>query len=111
MRRHTTQLNKRQLIDPHMLSQVSQIDNRWNVSGDVVIGTVSSLLQASKSLVLKADTVIDFGQVTDIDTSTISLILEWKRRALKEKQTIKLVNLSDNLKSLTQLYGVDELIN
>ena len=22
-----------------MLSQVSQIDNRWNVSGDVVIGT------------------------------------------------------------------------
>lgn len=92
-------------------SQISQIDNRWNVSGDVVIATASSLLKTSKTLVLSAETIIDFAQVTDIDTSTISLILEWKRRALKEKQVIKLANLSDNLKSLTQLYGVDELIN
>jgi phospholipid transport system transporter-binding protein len=94
-----------------MLSQVSQVDNRWNVSGDVVIGTVSSVLAESKNLVFKADTVIDFAQVTDIDTSTISLILEWKRRAKKENQTIKLVNMSDNLKSLTDLYGVAELID
>ena len=94
-----------------MLSQVSQIDNHWVVSGDVVIGTVSSVLTASRSLVLNSETTIDFAQVTDIDTSTISLILEWKRRALNEKQTVKLANLSDNLKSLTQLYGVDKLIN
>ena len=92
------------------MSQIAQIDSRWNVSGDVVIGTVSSVLTASKSLILNAETTIDFAQVTDIDTSTISLILEWKRRAQKENQTIKLVNLSDNLKSLTQLYGVEELI-
>ena len=92
------------------MSQITQIDSHWLVSGDVVIGTVSSVLTASKSLVLDAETTIDFAQVTDIDTSTISLILEWKRRAQKENQTIKLVNLSDNLKSLTQLYGVEEFI-
>jgi phospholipid transport system transporter-binding protein len=90
-------------------AQIKQIDNRWNVSGDVVIGTISPVLAASKSLVLK-DTIIDFAQVTDIDTSTISLILEWKRRAHKENQTIKLANMSDNLKSLMDLYGVAELI-
>ncbi len=93
------------------VTQITQIDNHWNVSGDVVIGTVSSLLSASKSLVIKADTIVDFAQVTDIDTSTISLILEWKRRAQKENQTIKLANMSDNLKSLTDLYGVAELID
>ena len=92
-------------------TQITQTDNRWIISGDVVIGTVSSLLTASKSLVFKADTIIDFAQVSDIDTSTISLILEWKRRAQKEKQTIKLANMSDNLTSLTELYGVTELIN
>ena len=92
------------------MSQIAQIDSRWNVSGDVVIGTVSSVLTASKSLILNAETTIDFAQVTDIDSSTISLILEWKRRAQKEHQTIKLANLSDNLKSLTQLYGVEEFI-
>ena len=92
------------------MSQITQIDSHWRVSGDVVIGTISSVLNASKSLVLNAETTIDFAQVTDIDTSTISLILEWKRRAQKEHQTIKLANLSDNLKSLTQLYGVEEFI-
>jgi phospholipid transport system transporter-binding protein len=55
--------------------------------------------------------VIDFSQVTDIDTSAISLMMEWKRRAEKEKQSIKFVNLPANLNSLTQLYGVDELIS
>ncbi len=93
------------------MSQTTQIDNRWSISGDVVIGTVSSVLTASKSLVLNAETTIDFAEVTDIDTSTISLILEWKRRAQHENQTIKLVNLPANLNSLTQLYGVAELIN
>ncbi len=92
-------------------TQITQIDNRWNVSGDVLIGAVSSLLTASKSLTFKADTTIDFAQVTDIDTSTISLILEWKRRAQRERQNIVLTKLPENLKSLAQLYGVDELIN
>lgn len=94
-----------------MLSQVSQIDNHWMVSGDVVIATAGSLLAASQNLAFNADTTIDFAQVTDIDTSTISLILEWKRRAQRENQNIVLINLPDNLKSLSQLYGVDELIN
>jgi phospholipid transport system transporter-binding protein len=93
------------------LSRITQIDNRWALSGDVVISTVSAMLTASKSLALSADTIIDFAQVTDIDTSTISLILEWKRRAQRENQGIKLANLPANLKSLTQLYGVTELIN
>lgn len=111
MQLHKTQLNKRQPIEQLMLSQLNQIDNHWNVSGDVVIGTVSSLLAVSKSLAFKTDTIIDFAQVTDIDTSTISLILEWKRRAQRENQTIKLANLPANLNSLTQLYGVAELID
>ena len=91
--------------------QISQVDNRWNVSGDVLISTATDLLAASKSLTFKTETIIDFAQVTDIDTSTISLILEWKRRAQRENQIIKLANLPTNLKSLTQLYGVAELIN
>jgi phospholipid transport system transporter-binding protein len=92
-------------------SQLTQVDNRWNVSGEVLISNLSTLLETSKSLVLSAETTIDFAQVTDIDTSTISLILEWKRRAKRENQSIKLANLPANLKSLTQLYGVAELIN
>lgn len=93
------------------MTHIAQIDNRWEVSGDVLIGTVSEMLVASKSLAMTSDTVIDFAKVDNIDTSTISLILEWKRRAQQENQQLKFVNLPANLTSLTQLYGVDELIN
>lgn len=93
------------------MTHITQIDHRWEVSGDVLIGTVSEMLITSKVLPMTSDTVIDFAKVDDIDTSTISLILEWKRRAQQENQQLKFVNLPANLISLTQLYGVHELIN
>jgi phospholipid transport system transporter-binding protein len=93
------------------MTHIAQIDHRWEVSGDVLIGTVCEMLAISKALPMTSDTVIDFAKVDDIDTSTISLILEWKRRAQQENQQLKFVNLPANLTSLTQLYGVDELIN
>ena len=93
------------------MTQLTQIDNRWNISGDVVIGTVPAILESSKSLPIAVDTMVDFAKVNNIDTSAISLILEWKRRAQQEKQALKFVNLPANLISLTQLYGVAELIN
>jgi phospholipid transport system transporter-binding protein len=92
------------------LAQITQIDNRWEISGDVLIGTVTNILTASNALPISSSTVVDFAKVEGIDTATISLILEWKRRAQKENQSIKFVNLPANLNSLTQLYGVDELI-
>jgi phospholipid transport system transporter-binding protein len=93
------------------MAQLTQTGNRWEVAGDVIIGAVPMLLQASKSLSIEQNTTVDFAGVTDIDTSTISLILEWKRRAQIENQPIKFVNLPANLISLTQVYGVADLIN
>lgn len=94
-----------------VLAQIAQIDNRWDISGDVVIGAVPALLEVSKSLSFIDNATVDFANATDIDTSTISLILEWKRRAQKENKPLKFVNLPANLITLTQLYGVAELIN
>ena len=93
------------------MSQIAQIDHRWNLNGDVVIATVAGILAVSKSLTMADNTTVDFAQVKDIDTATISLILEWQRRALEENQTLKLVNLPANLLSLAQLYGVADLIH
>jgi len=93
------------------IAQIAQIDNRWDISGDVVIGAVPALLEVSKSLSFIDNATVDFANATDIDTSTISLILEWKRRAQKENKPLKFVNLPANLITLTQLYGVAELIN
>ena len=93
------------------MSQISQIDNRWQLSGDVVISSAKAILTTSQAFAITGDTIIDFAQVDDIDTAALSLILEWKRRAQEENQTFSFMNLPANLNSLAQLYGVTELIN
>lgn len=89
---------------------IVQEANRWQLSGDLVIENINQVLDASKSLHLTEPTQLDFADVTDVDTSAISLILEFKRRASAEHVNLSLVNVPANLVSLMQLYGVDGFV-
>lgn len=93
------------------MTQIVQTNNRWVLSGDVVINTASDILKASQAFTIVDNTTIDFADVEDIDTTAVSLILEWKRRAARESQSLAFVNLPSNLSSLVQLYDVAELIS
>ena len=93
------------------MSQIAQIDNRWQLSGDVVVGSAKAILTASQGFAITSNTAVDFAQVADIDTTALSLILEWKRRAQAENKTLSFIHLPANLSSLAQLYGVSDLIN
>jgi phospholipid transport system transporter-binding protein len=93
------------------MTQIAQVDNRWQLSGDVMVRTAKAILTASQDLSIASYTVIDFAKVSDIDTAALSLILEWKRRAQTESKTLSFVNLPANLNSLAALYGVSDLIN
>lgn len=92
------------------IAKVTQVDNRWEISGDVLIATANELLIQSQAFTIE-NTKIDFAGVTDVDTAAVSLILEWKRRAAKENQSLTFTNLPVNLTSLVQLYDVAELVN
>ena len=93
------------------MAQITQINNRWILSGDVVNSSACDILKASQAFSIVENTTVDFADVEDIDTTAVSLILEWKRRAAKENQTLIFVNLPENLTSLVQLYDVAELIS
>lgn len=93
------------------MAQIAQINSNWILSGDVVINTASDILKASQTFTIAENTKVDFSGVEDIDTTAVSLILEWKRRAAKENQSIAFVNLPDNLSSLVQLYDVAAVIS
>lgn len=92
------------------IAKVTQVSNRWEISGDVLITTANELLKQSQAFTID-NTKIDFTNVTDVDTGAVSLILEWKRRAAKENQSLTFINLPVNLTSLLQLYEVAELVN
>ena len=54
---------------------------------------------------------IDFSNVTDIDSSAVALLLHWRREAARLGKSLRYVHLPQNLATLSQLYGVDEMIH
>jgi phospholipid transport system transporter-binding protein len=54
------------------------------------------------------ETVFDLGGVRAADSSALSLMLAWQRRAQKLGRTLKFINVPANVDALAKLYGVDE---
>jgi phospholipid transport system transporter-binding protein len=55
--------------------------------------------------------VIDFAEVTDVDSSGVALLLHWRREAQRLGKALRYVHLPPNLVSLAELYSVDEMIH
>ena len=92
------------------MTAITQNENRWDVTGDIEMDNANTLLKLSEALVLSEQAVVDFAKVVEVDTSAVSLMLEWQRRAKAESKQISFVNLPKSLTSLTALYGVADLV-
>jgi phospholipid transport system transporter-binding protein len=55
--------------------------------------------------------VIDFAEVSDVDSSGVALLLHWRREALRLGKALRYVHLPPNLVSLAELYSVNEIIH
>jgi len=85
--------------------------SQWNLSGDLTIEKIPTIIDLIKKQKTDKKTIIDFSKVTSIDTSTISLIFELQRQAKKTKSHFTFKNLPKNLNSLAKLYGVEDLVS
>lgn len=92
------------------MAQITQQDNTWHLSGDLVFANISAVLDQTKALEMPAQLELDFTKVAEVDTSAISLVLELQRRAIAQSAIVNVAGVSANLTSLMQLYGVDEII-
>jgi phospholipid transport system transporter-binding protein len=93
------------------MTAITQNENRWDVTGNIEMDNANTLLKLSEALVLPGQAVVDFAKVAEVDTSAVSLMLEWQRRAQAENKQISFVNLPKSLTSLTALYGVADLVS
>src|SRR5689334_20888338 len=57
-------------------------DGRLAVSGTVTIENVVAVMEQGIALFDRQDLTIDMAGVTEVDSSTVSLLLEWQREAL-----------------------------
>jgi phospholipid transport system transporter-binding protein len=74
------------------------------------MANVESLLEEGARQIAGTRVTVDLGGVTEVDSSALSLLLEWRRQALRANRAVRYVNLPANLKSLAELYGVTELL-
>ncbi len=81
------------------------------VQGPITIGNVAAVIKQGDALFDHPDLVIDLAQVTEVDSSAVSMLLEWQRKAQRHNQQLYFSNTPKNLKNLARLYGVSELIS
>jgi len=93
------------------MALITQLENQWQLSGDLLIDEMPSVLSQASGLTLDGDTHLDFSQVGEVDTSTISFILELQRRANASDAKILLSHPPENLLNLMTLYGVEDFID
>lgn len=82
-----------------------------NVEGSVTVDNVVAVMERGLALLSGNDLVIDLAQVTEVDSSAVSMLLEWRRESGRRHRRMRVVNMPENLKSLMQLYGVSEFIH
>lgn len=84
--------------------------DRIVLQGPVTIDFVVKLTRQGIALFENQSLTVDLEGVTDVDSTIISMLLEWQRAAQKTKRSLQFIHLPESLKSLIQLYGVVELI-
>lgn len=88
--------------------------DRFQVTGNVTIATVSALfsagLKTNENGKASGEMVVDFAKLEKVDSSAVSLMLAWLREAQRNQVNLRFIHVPDNLMSLAKLYGVAELL-
>ena len=84
--------------------------SRAALAGPVTLANVNAVLAEGTRAFSAPSLTVDLTGVTEVDSTAVSLLLEWRRAAARDKRSIAYVNYPGNLKSLIQLYGVAELL-
>jgi len=85
-------------------------DGRCTLQGPVTVNNVLSLLAQGAERFTGSRVTVDLSGVTEVDSSALSLLLEWRREAVRNGREIRYHNLPASLRSLADLYGVTELL-
>jgi len=83
---------------------------RLLLSGSVTLSNVARLLEEGRRHVEEGVRTIDLGEVTEMDSALLALLLAWLREAKARSRTLQFTRLPESLRTIARLYGVDELI-
>jgi phospholipid transport system transporter-binding protein len=82
----------------------------FRIDSPITMANVSQLIAESEVLFNHGEVIVDFGGVTEVDSSAVSLMLNWLREGSKRGRQFRFTNLPENLKSLAAVYGVLDIV-
>jgi len=80
------------------------------LEGAVNLDSVPALVGAVEEHLRQGARVVDFRNVTEVDSAAVALALEWLRQAAETGIGLRLANLPAAMQNLAKLYGVSELL-
>ena len=80
------------------------------VSGPVTLANVAALLDEGRKYLAEGVQTVDLGEVTEMDSALLALLLAWLRDAKARTQPITFANMPESLRTIARLYGVDRLL-
>jgi phospholipid transport system transporter-binding protein len=83
---------------------------RMVLSGPVTLGNVATLLEEGRRHVDEGVRTIDLGEVTEMDSALLALLLAWLREAKLRDVVLQFTHLPESLRTIARLYGVADLI-
>ena len=74
------------------------------------MSNVEALLEEGRRLFVDGEVTVDLSAVSEVDSTAVSLLLQWLRDAEGRGQRLSFSRLTPNIHSLATLYGVTDLI-
>ena len=89
---------------------IREKDGRLYISGPITLENAMTLREQSEPYFDRSQLLFDFSEVSEVDSAAVSLMLEWSRKARATGCEVRFANLGESITSLTDLYGVEDLI-
>lgn len=83
---------------------------RMIVSGPVTLANVTRVLEDGYAQIRAGAAAVDLGEVTDLDSSLLAMLLAWLREAQRLGRRLDFSNLPEGLATIARLYGVVEFL-
>ena len=84
--------------------------DRMFVSGALTLASVAAVLPEGSAAIGQGVRTVDLGEVGELDSSALALLLAWLREAKQHNRSLVFANLPQGLTTIARLYGVAELL-
>ncbi len=89
---------------------LTKTNNGFSVEGDITFDNIAATRLAGNKLILGDHITIDLSNMKNSSAVSLVLLLAWMREANIKKSELKFLNAARALKSMTEAFGLKNII-